>query len=137
MTRRNNRRSAVSRRAIRTNANRQRLNCAVEDPALEALRNNAELTGRYTADEIDAILEAAEWHMLDPEDVLKAEIFFFPDCKDMSEVAWESLNDLGTFDGDNEWMKNYFDFAKYGDAMEYEGYWYYHRPIKGFVQFVF
>lgn len=69
MTRRNNRRSAVSRRAIRTNANRQRLNCAVS-PELEALRNNEELLADYTDASLDAIIEAADYHLIDAEDVL-------------------------------------------------------------------
>lgn len=138
MTRRNNRRSATTRRTLKTNASRQRLNCAVS-PEFAELLNNEALRAEWDEKDLTAILEAADDIGLYPEDVVNASaagaIFFYPNCEDMGAVAYEYLRETGAFTKENEWMERYFDYDQYGNDMTYDADFGWSPTIKGFVEF--
>ena len=139
MTRRNNRRSAATRRTLRTNASRQRLNCAVS-PEFAELLNDEALRADWNEKDLTAILEAAADIGLDPEDVVNASadgaIYFYSDCDDMGAVAYEYLRETGAFTKENEWMERYFDYEQFGEDMTYDGSFGWSPTIKGFVEFM-
>ena len=119
MTRRNNRRSAVSRRTIRTNANRQRLNCATA-----ADYDREELVDNYGEDEADMIIEAASALGYTAEKVSdrvnRGAWFVFPSAYSAEDVAEQYLDFTAAFEGLPEqfdWMVDYLDTRAYGENL--------------------
>lgn len=55
------------------------------------------------------------------EEVHQGNYTIYYDCNDMSDVAYQVVNDCGLFDGVPEALKGYFDYEAYGRDMDIEG----------------
>lgn len=55
------------------------------------------------------------------EEVHQGNYTIYYDCNDMSDVAYQVVNDCGLFDGVPEALKEYFDYEAYGRDMDIEG----------------
>ena len=55
------------------------------------------------------------------EEVHQGNYRIYYNCDNMSDVAYQVVNDCGLFDGVPEALKEYFDYEAYGRDMDIEG----------------
>ena len=55
------------------------------------------------------------------EEVRQGNYTIYYDCDDMSDVAYQVVNDCGLFDGVPEALKGYFDYEAYGRDIDING----------------
>lgn len=55
------------------------------------------------------------------EEVRQGNYTIYENCDNMSDVAYQVVNDCGLFDGVPEALKEYFDYEAYGRDMDIEG----------------
>lgn len=55
------------------------------------------------------------------DEVRQGNYRIYYNCDDMSDVAYEAVNDCGLLDGVSETLKGYFDYEAYGRDMDIEG----------------
>lgn len=58
------------------------------------------------------------------EHVNNGDYFVFSDCNDMSDVAYQYIDETGVLNNVPEQLQNYFDYEAYGRDMELEGTFY-------------
>lgn len=62
----------------------------------------------------------------------KDDVFFYPDCDTMTEVAEQYAEETGLLDSIPEHLKSYFDFEAFGRDMSFEGHWI--STDKGYIE---
>lgn len=55
------------------------------------------------------------------EEVRQGNYMVYYDCDDMSDVAYQAVNESGLLDGVPETLKGYFDYEAYGQDMDING----------------
>lgn len=55
------------------------------------------------------------------EEVRQGNYTIYYDCDDMSDVAYQVVNESGLLDGVPETIKGYFDYEAYGRDIDIEG----------------
>jgi len=53
----------------------------------------------------------------------KDDVFFYPDCDNMTDVAYQYIEETGMLDNVPDHIKNYFDYEAFGRDMSFEGHW--------------
>ena len=107
----------ATRRMLNSNR-RTRLNCS----GYEMTREEAAqiLSERYPDNEVELILRALDDEGYDYETGVNRCEFYFYHGTDYADVAEQWLDETGAFNRENDWMKSYFDFERYGRDMSYE-----------------
>ena len=82
-----------------------------------------EIEGMYEDELIafQAYLEQYNYIEQALEEVRQGNYTIYYDCDDMSDVAYQVVNDCGLLDGVPEEVKIYFDYEAYGRDMDIEG----------------
>ncbi|QJT70454.1 antirestriction protein [Microcystis phage MaeS] len=93
---------------------------------LNEIAEQLETLESYQAEEISYLVATGE---LDFEEALEklqnSEYRIFHDCNDMSDVAYEIVEEQGLLNSLPENLRYYFDYEKYGRDLEIEGSFYY------------
>ena len=78
--------------------------------------------GENAADVITAFTEMISSNLTD---ISGYEFYFYSECYNMADVAYEIMDQTGGLDEMPEHLRNYFDFESYGRDLEIEGTFYY------------
>lgn len=105
---------------------------------IEEIVEKAEMIENLTDDEVEVLQAVLENYTNDFEDALKivvdGDYMMFPDCRDMSDVAYQYVEETGLLAEIPEHLQYYFDYGAYGRDMNIEGYFYYLESICGYVE---
>lgn len=81
-----------------------------------------EIEGRIDGKDIQAVLD--RWFSgLEELAEHVEDIHLYPDCSDMTELAFRVMNEGGFLDGVPDEMKIYFDYDSYGRKLEISGHY--------------
>ena len=85
------------------------------------------------ASEIDALDEdeqeivkalMSEGYSLDDALSNYEDVIVYGGCSDMTDVAYEYINECCLFEGAPDWITNYFDYEAYGRDLSFDGLWF-------------
>ena len=88
----------------------------------EAIRNIVDKYGESADDVIEAYSEMINSNL---NGIESAEFYIYSDCYSMRDVAESYLDGTGEIDEIPEFLRDYFDYEKYGREMELNGTFYY------------
>lgn len=71
-----------------------------------------------------AILDAADYFGIDFSDINKHEFIIHYGCEDMTDLAYEYVNECGMLDGVPDSIARYFDYEALGRDMSFDGCYY-------------
>lgn len=81
----------------------------------------AEIVDEYDDDAIYIINAYEECIGGDMKNILDYEYYIYPDCNDMTDVAYEYIESTGMLDNVPESIARYFDYESFGRDMSFEG----------------
>lgn len=81
----------------------------------------AEIEDEYDDNAPDIINAYDECIGGDMKNILDYEYYIYPDCNDMTDMAYEYIESTGMLDGVPETLARYFDYESFGRDMGYEG----------------
>lgn len=90
---------------------------------LSDLNEKAETLDSLSAEEMDIVEALMDYHDFEEalEIVSNGDYVLYSGCNDMSDVAYQIVEESGMLNGVNSHLANYFDYAAYGRDLDIEG----------------